>query len=185
MAIYHGMKASLARLEHGWRQRIVIALSRVDRGSRRAIAFESACVVIWKKAACEARKRSISKRRPQAARNAAGAKARPPNCWRIAARLKSCPVTRPASMESLQQSETFACHESSNAIALAGQGCSQPTSANGCGIQSSETRSGPGMRKNGCSRVNLLLLDGEQALPYGPHLSISRLALQFHSGSAG
>jgi hypothetical protein len=39
-------------------------------------------------------------------------------CERFAARLKSCPVTKLALMEFLQQPETFACHESSNAIAL-------------------------------------------------------------------
>src|ERR1035437_7557672 len=36
----------------------------------------------------------------------------------FAVRLKSCPVTKLGSMESLRQPETFACHESSNAIAL-------------------------------------------------------------------
>jgi hypothetical protein len=36
----------------------------------------------------------------------------------FAARLKSCPLTKLASIESLQQPETFACHEYSNAITL-------------------------------------------------------------------
>jgi hypothetical protein len=68
-----------------------------------------------RKAACEARNRS--KETPQAAQNVAGLK---PGffCERFAARLKSCPVTKLALMEFLQQPETFACHESSNAIAL-------------------------------------------------------------------
>jgi hypothetical protein len=52
--------------------------------------------------------------------NSAGAKAQP-LFRRFAARLKSCPVTKPASMEPLRQSETFACHECSNAIALLSQ----------------------------------------------------------------
>ena len=44
--------------------------------SPRAIAFEKACVGIWRKASCAARKRS--KETPQAAQNVAGAKA-----WRL------------------------------------------------------------------------------------------------------
>ena len=56
----------------------------------------------------------------------AGAKARLPICEHFAAPfdsaqgrlLKSCPVRKLSSMESLRQPETFACHESSNAIAL-------------------------------------------------------------------
>jgi hypothetical protein len=50
----------------------------------------------------------------------AACKARLPICEHFAARLKSCPVTKLSSMKSLRQAETFACHESSNAIPLSG-----------------------------------------------------------------